>query len=57
MRAYVRRRERCTVLSAARRQSLEAAVRAGDPPSDDAGSLREFETLLDADYFGDEWKA
>ena len=57
MRTYVKQRVRRAILSEARRQSLEAAVRAADPQSDDAVSLQEFETLLDEDHFDDEWKA
>jgi hypothetical protein len=57
MRAYVKRRERRAFLSDAHQQSVEAADRARDPHSDDAISLREFETLLDDDHFADEWKA
>jgi hypothetical protein len=57
MRAYVKRRERRVFLSDAHRQSLEAAEQAGGPGSDDAISLREFESLLKEDHFADEWKA
>lgn len=57
MRAYVERRNRKTFEIEARRQSREAAARARDPQSDEAQSLRELESLLDADDFADEWKA
>jgi hypothetical protein len=57
MRAYVKQRQRRAFLSDAHKQSVEAANRARDPRSDDAISLREFETLLDEDHFADEWKA
>ena len=57
MRAYVRQRERHAFEAEARRQSLEAAKHRRDPLGDDAVSLKEFETLLDEDPLGGEWKA
>lgn len=57
MRAYVERRTRKAFEAEARRQSLAAAERARDPQSDEAQSLRDMAALLDADDFGDEWKA
>ncbi|MBS7701592.1 MULTISPECIES: hypothetical protein [unclassified Chelatococcus] len=57
MRAYVERRNRKAFEAEARRQSRAAAERARDPGSDEAQSLRELETLLDADDFADDWKA
>jgi hypothetical protein len=57
MRAFVERRNRQAFEAEARRQSLEAAAHARNPKSDEAQSLKEMETLLDEDQFGDEWKA
>jgi hypothetical protein len=57
MRAYVKQRQRRAFLSDAHKQAVEAADHARDPRSDDAVSLREFESLLDEDHFADEWKA
>lgn len=57
MRAYVERRNRKAFEAEARRQSRAAAERARDPQSDEAQSLRDMESLLDADDFANEWKA
>lgn len=57
MRAYVERQTRKTFETEARRQSREAAVRARDPDSDEAASLRELGALLEEDHFAAEWKA
>lgn len=57
MRAYVERRNRKAFEAEARRQSREAAARARDPQSEEAQSLRDMESLLDADDFVDEWRA
>lgn len=56
MQAYVARRERVAFLAETRRQSLEAAERAGDPRRDDAVSLEEFDAFLNENHFADEWK-
>jgi hypothetical protein len=57
MRVYVARRNRVAFKAEAQRQSREAAVRARDPDSDEARSLRDLETLLDEDDFAAEWTA
>jgi hypothetical protein len=57
MRAYVRRKQRRTLETEARRQSLAIAERSRDPNSDDYVSLLELEALFAADPFADEKKA
>ena len=57
MRAYVKQRDRRAFEAEARRHSLEAAVVARDPSSDEHAVMREIEAALDSDDFGDEWKA
>jgi hypothetical protein len=57
MRAYVERQRRKAFEAEARRQSLTIAQQARNPQSDEARSLKELESLLDADDFADEWKA
>jgi hypothetical protein len=57
MRAYMRRKQRRTFETEARRQSLAIAERSRDPNSDDHASLLELEALFAADPFADEGKA
>jgi hypothetical protein len=57
MRAYVQRKQRRTLETEARRQSLAIAERSRDPTSDDYVSLLELEALFATDPFADEKKA
>jgi hypothetical protein len=56
MRVYVARRERRAFAAEAHRQSVAAAVTAGDPDSDEAAVMRELEAELDAIQPGEEWR-
>ncbi|HWK46783.1 MAG TPA: hypothetical protein VNT30_18830 [Stellaceae bacterium] len=57
MRAFVKRRERQTFETEARRQSRIVAERSRDPGTDDHASLAELDALFEEDQFADEWKA
>lgn len=57
LKAHIVRKRRRAFEAEARRQCLAINARAQDPASDEAAVMRELSERLDADEFGDEWKA